>query len=142
MVRSGGYRQMTNPGRADGFKSAHLIPAVEYLQSQRVRMMMMTELAKATEHVDVYLAPAGVQATTTEAQPQQARRQGATQRHSTMANSACYPAVAVPNGFGDDGSPTSISFFARPFGEPELLALVKAYQDAAGFHRQTPKLDG
>ena len=140
MVRSGGYRQMTNPGRADGFKSAHLIPAVEYLQSQRVRMMMMTELAKATEHVDVYLAPAAVPPA--DAQPnQQGRRQGATQRHSTMANSACYPAVAVPKGFGEDGSPTSISFFARPFGEPELLALVKAYQDATGFHRKTPKLD-
>jgi Asp-tRNA(Asn)/Glu-tRNA(Gln) amidotransferase A subunit family amidase len=149
MVRSGGYRQMSNPPRADGFKSAHLIPAVEYLQSQRVRMMMMTELAKATEHVDVYLAPAGVpppqpptDAAAVPAQQGNGRRQGATQRHSTMANSACYPAVAVPNGFGEDGSPLSISFFARPFGEPELLALVKAYQDTAGFHRQTPKLDG
>ena len=57
-----------------------------------------------------------------------------------MANSACYPAVAVPNGFTESGEPTSISFFARPFGEPELLALVKAYQDSAGFHRRRPEL--
>ncbi|MEO5926221.1 MAG: amidase [Bryobacteraceae bacterium] len=145
MVRSGDYRKMSNPGRADGFRSAHLIPAVEYLQSQRVRMMMMTELAKATEHVDVYLAPSAVApatpATPAPDAPPAARRQAATQRHSTMANSACYPAVAVPNGFDADGSPTSISFFARPFGEPELLALAKAYQDGAGFHRQFPKLD-
>jgi len=55
MVRSGGVSRMTNPGRAAGFKTARLIPAVEYLQSQRARMMMMMKLAEATSQVDVYL---------------------------------------------------------------------------------------
>ncbi len=32
-----------------------LIPAPEYLQQQRARMMMMMELAKSTAHVDVYI---------------------------------------------------------------------------------------
>ena len=37
---------------------------------------------------------------------------------------------------------TSVTFFARPFGEMDLLALAKAYQDAAGFHLKKPtKLD-
>ena len=59
-----------------------------------------------------------------------------------MANLACYPAINVPNGFTDDGQPTNVTFFARPFGEMELLALAKAYQDAAGFHLKKPtKLD-
>ncbi len=55
-----------------------------------------------------------------------------------MANLACYPAINVPNGFTDTGSPTNVTFFARPFGEMELLALAKAYQDAAGFHTRRP----
>ena len=60
-----------------------------------------------------------------------------------MANSACYPAINIPNGFAESGQPTNVTFFARPFGEAELLALAQAYQDAAGFHRQRPtKLDG
>jgi Asp-tRNA(Asn)/Glu-tRNA(Gln) amidotransferase A subunit family amidase len=58
-----------------------------------------------------------------------------------MANLACYPALAVPNGFNETGSPGSITFFARPFREGELLAVAKAYQDAAGFHLKHPKLD-
>jgi Asp-tRNA(Asn)/Glu-tRNA(Gln) amidotransferase A subunit family amidase len=59
-----------------------------------------------------------------------------------MANLACYPAINVPNGFAANGQPTNVTFFARPFGEMELLALAKAYQDAAGFHLQRPaKLD-
>jgi len=59
-----------------------------------------------------------------------------------MANLACYPALNVPNGFSDAGTPTNVTFFARPFGEGELLALAKAYQDAAGHHLKKPtKLD-
>jgi hypothetical protein len=68
--------------------------------------------------------------------------QGPAQRHSTMANLACYPALNVPTGFADNGQPTNVTFFARPFGEAPLLALAKAYQDAAGFHLVRPtKLD-
>ena len=60
-----------------------------------------------------------------------------------MANLACYPALNVPNGFTAAGAPTNVTFFARPFGETELLALAKAYQDAAGFHLHKPaKLEG
>ena len=55
-----------------------------------------------------------------------------------MANLACYPAINIPNGFGDTGSPTNVTFFARPFGEEPLLALAKAYQDKAGFHLRKP----
>ena len=64
------------------------------------------------------------------------------QRHFTMANSACYPALAVPNGFLDSGSPSSITIMGRPFAEAEVLALGKAYQDAAKFHLKTPELKG
>src|SRR5207253_97891 len=35
--------------------ASRLIPAVEYLRAQRVRMMMMMKLAEATAHVDVYV---------------------------------------------------------------------------------------
>jgi Asp-tRNA(Asn)/Glu-tRNA(Gln) amidotransferase A subunit family amidase len=38
------------------------------------------------------------------------------------------------------GVPTSITFVARPFGESELLAVVKPYQDATGFHLKHPTL--
>jgi len=134
LIRSGGDKKMANPGRANGFRTSRLIPAVDYLQTQRARMMMMMKLAEATANVDVYLAPVGGGGSGN------GEGRGPAQRHSTMANGACYPALNVPNGFTDKGTPTNIAFFARPFGEGELLALAKAYQDAAGFHRKTPKL--
>jgi Asp-tRNA(Asn)/Glu-tRNA(Gln) amidotransferase A subunit family amidase len=116
-------------------------------------MMMMIELAKATANVDVYVVAQNQQLGTPPIDGgggrggagggggADNRPQTKQQRHFTMANLACYPAINIPNGF-NDGSPTSVTFFARPFGEMELLALAKAYQDAAGFHLKKPtKLD-
>ena len=149
LIRNNRDKQLTNPGRATGFRSARLIPAVEYLQSQRVRTMMMMKLAEATADVDVYLVPAnggggggggrgrGATEGRGAANPQP---RSVTQRHFSMANTACYPAINVVHGFMEGGTPGSFTFYARPFGEAELLAVAKAYQDATGFHLKHPSL--
>jgi Asp-tRNA(Asn)/Glu-tRNA(Gln) amidotransferase A subunit family amidase len=154
-ARAGRMKDARGGGRPNG----RLIPAVEYLRGQRLRMMMMMKLAEATANLDVYVVASnntgggggrgegrgGGGAATTTAETSTApaaaeppRPQTPAQRHSNMANLACYPAINVPNGFADSGSPTNVTFFARPFGEMELLALAKAYQDAAGFHLKRP----
>jgi Asp-tRNA(Asn)/Glu-tRNA(Gln) amidotransferase A subunit family amidase len=152
MIRTGRDKQMTNPGRATGFRSARLIPAVEYLQSQRARTMMMMKLAEATADVDVYLVPAnaggggggrGRGAGDGEGRGRGGdanQRRSVTQRHFAMANTAGYPATNVVHGFTEGGTPGSFTFYARPFGEAELLALTKAYQDATGFYLKHPTL--
>jgi Asp-tRNA(Asn)/Glu-tRNA(Gln) amidotransferase A subunit family amidase len=160
LVRTGRDKGLTNPGRSSGWRNSRLLPAVEYLQSQRVRMMMM-ELAKATADVDVYLGPGsggsagggrgdgargggergGGERGGRGGRGGDAERPNSGGRHSTMANLATYPALNIPNGFNEQGSPTGITFFARPFGETELIALGKAYQDAAGFHLKRPNLE-
>jgi hypothetical protein len=127
-------------------------------------MMMMMKLAEATASVDVYVvaanpvaggpgrggergaAPSTAASTTAGSAPDAAARgerpdarpQTATQRHFAMANLACYPAINVPNGFLESGSPTNVVFYGRPFAEMEVIALAKAYQDAAGFHLKKP----
>ncbi len=131
-VRSDRVYEMTREGRAAGFRASRLIPAVEYLQSQRARMMMMMDLAKATEGIDVFLIPRG------------GGGGGGGQPEGLSASSQCnyatYPALAVPNGFNDEDMPTSMTFFARPFGESKLLAVAKAYQDASGHHLKSPTI--
>ena len=174
------FDHMTRAGKLTGArggnrKSAWLTPAVEYLQQQRVRMLMMMKLEEATRGFDVYLVgveqhrrharPAGGRGRGTRirrgsgsrrraaarrggrarrlkrdaARTRRGGRGGAgggagnpTQRHFTMANLACYPAINVPNGFAANGQPTNVVFYARPFGETELLALAKAYRTRPG----------
>ena len=147
-ARAGRMKEARGGGRNGG----RLIPAVEFLQSQRVRMMMMQKLADATKHVDVYLVASnqnGVGGPTGggrggrgDGPAEPPRPQPPTQRHFAMANLACYPAINVPNGFSETGSPTNFVIYAQPFREQEVLSLAKAYQDAAGWHLKKPtKLD-
>jgi Asp-tRNA(Asn)/Glu-tRNA(Gln) amidotransferase A subunit family amidase len=163
LARAGRMKEARGGGRA----TARLVPAVEYLQAQRVRMMMMTKLAEATAGIDVYVVASNNIGGTGGGRPGGApgagdapgapgaaggpggggagggnRPQSPAQRHFAMANLACYPAINIPNGFSENGQPTNATFYARPFGEMELLALAKAYQDAAGFHLKKPtKMD-
>ena len=146
-ARAGLMKDARGGAQANG----RLIPAPDYLQSQRVRMMMMMQLAEATAHVDVYIVASnniggtatpgaagatGARGATGATQPQ--RPQTPSQRHSTIANLAGYPAINLPNGFADTGQPTNATIFGQPFRELEILALAKAYQDAAGFHLMKP----
>ena len=55
-----------------------------------------------------------------------------------LSNLTGHPCVVLPDGFSRDGTPTSICFIGKLFGEAELLAVAKAYQDATEFHRKHP----
>jgi Asp-tRNA(Asn)/Glu-tRNA(Gln) amidotransferase A subunit family amidase len=154
LVRSGRVKLMTGQNRGVSFRANRLVPAVEYLQSQRARMMMMMRLAKATESVDVFLIPRaggggggrGGAGGGGDETPGPGGRGGGGGGNTgpinanTQCNLATYPALAVPNGFSETGTPTSMTFLARPFGETELLAVAKAYQDATGHHLKHPTI--
>jgi Asp-tRNA(Asn)/Glu-tRNA(Gln) amidotransferase A subunit family amidase len=50
--------------------------------------------------------------------------------------------VVLPNGYrSSDGTPTSITFTGRLFGESAVLAVARAYQKATDFHRRRPPLE-
>ncbi|MGE4064358.1 MAG: amidase [Rhodospirillaceae bacterium] len=143
LVRAGQAKLLAVESRRNRLRVARVVPAVEYLRSQRIRTMMMMELDKATRHVDVYFGPpnpggagggggGGGGAGNNPPPP--------SQRHSTMANLATYPALAVPFGLNETGSPMAVVFFARPFGETELLTFGKAFQDSTGYHLKRPPM--
>ncbi len=151
-IRTGRDKDLTNKGRGNGMRQSRVVPAVEYLQTQRVRAMIMRQFAAVVSKYDVYLAPyidmraggaggagraggAGGSDTSPPAPPPSAIRD-----HFSVANLCGYPAVSVPNGFTAEGRPTSITFLGRLYAEAEMLALARAYQERAGFHLQHPRL--
>lgn len=102
------------------FRAARFIPAIEYIQANRLRTMVMADMGKVMSAVDVYVAPSF----------------GG--NNLLLTNLTGHPCVVVPNGFTEDGSPTSISFIGRPFGEAAALAVARAYQQASGFYLKHP----
>jgi Asp-tRNA(Asn)/Glu-tRNA(Gln) amidotransferase A subunit family amidase len=151
-LRSGRDKDLTNAGRANGFRSSRLVPAVEYLQAQRVRALVMQQFAAAVSKFDVYVAPyldmrAGGggrggrgRGDAAPATPPPAPPPNAIRDHFGVANLCGYPAVSVPNGFTNDGKPTSITFMGRLYNEAEMLAVARAYQERAGWHLKHPTL--
>jgi Asp-tRNA(Asn)/Glu-tRNA(Gln) amidotransferase A subunit family amidase len=98
-------------------------PAVEYINANRARTLTMQRMAEIFERVDVLVSPTF---------GEQLR----------ITNLTGHPAVILPNGFRPtDGTPVSLTFIGRLFGEAALVAAAKAYQEATGFHLKHPRLD-
>ncbi len=99
---------------------SQLVPAVEYLQANRIRMLLMEEVARAMEHIDILVAP--------------------WRSINPLTSMTGHPVVAVPNGFTRQVTPTGIAFMGSVYGEQKLLGLVKAYQEVTDFHERHPVL--
>ena len=131
------FDEHARAGRMKDTRSARptgrLVPAVDYLQAQRMRMMMMMELAKATSHVDIYIAasnntgvggPGGIPVDRGPGAAGAGRRGHAASGDRPPADAdpaplehgqpGLLPGVNLPNGFADTGTPTNATFFARP----------------------------
>jgi Asp-tRNA(Asn)/Glu-tRNA(Gln) amidotransferase A subunit family amidase len=104
------------------FRSSRFIPAVEYIQANRVRYLVIQAMEKIMANIDVYVTPSF----------------GGT--NLLLTNLTGHPCVVVPNGFDKKGSPTSISFVGRLYDEATTLAVAKSYQDATEFHKKHPSL--
>jgi Asp-tRNA(Asn)/Glu-tRNA(Gln) amidotransferase A subunit family amidase len=122
ITRSGRVNEIDRSSWPDSFRRARFIPAVEYIQANRARTLLMQAYEAATRDVDVYVTPSfGGDVL-------------------VMTNLTGHPALVLPNGFRANGTPVSISFIGRLFGEAELVAVGKAYQDATDFHIRQPPL--
>jgi len=100
-------------------RTSRTVPAVEYVQANRVRRIAMHEMARILDGIDVYISPT----------------RGDNLR---LTNLTGHPAVVVPNGFRASGTPTSITFCGNLFRDTEALLLARAYQEATGFHLRHP----
>lgn len=103
------------------FRTHRAVPAVEYIQANRVRRIAMREMARILDGIDVYLSPTFGD-------------------NLRLTNLTGHPAVVVPNGFRADGTPTSVTFCGNLFRDSDAMLLARAYQEATGFHKRHPVL--
>jgi Asp-tRNA(Asn)/Glu-tRNA(Gln) amidotransferase A subunit family amidase len=104
------------------FRAGRFIPAVEYINANRVRQMLIEQYHEMLNDYDVIITPS----------------YGGSQLQIT--NLTGHPCVVMPNGFNDKGSPVSISFLGKLFGEAAVLELARAYQQATDFEDQHPEM--
>ncbi|MGI4883540.1 MAG: amidase [Janthinobacterium lividum] len=126
LTRSGRDALMVNQGRnawPTTFRAARFVPAVEYLQAQRARRVLIEDVDKRLLGLDAYVGPSF------------------NSPSLVITNLTGHPAVVVPNGMRPNGLPATITFTGQLYGEAKLLALAKAYQDATDFDEKHPPLN-
>jgi len=102
------------------FRHARLIPAVEYLQANRVRTLLLKRMAELFRQVDLYICPTFGGG------------------NLLLTNLTGHPALVLPNGFDKDGHPLSITITGDLFSEAELVAMGQALQKVTDHHRKRP----
>jgi Asp-tRNA(Asn)/Glu-tRNA(Gln) amidotransferase A subunit family amidase len=140
LTRSGRDKLLNAQDKEDWpniFRTARFIPAVEYINANRARTMLMQQMAEVFKKVDVIVAPTDSD-------------------QLVVTNLTGHPAVILPNGFrpanapeppkdkptrgGGPGTPVSITFLGNLYGESDMLSVAMVYQNATGFHLKHPKL--
>jgi len=102
--------------RPDEIRAGHFIPAVEFIQANRLRMRVMQQLDAALGDLDLFIGS-----------------------NQLLTNRTGHPVVSVPNGFAN-GSPTALHLTGKLFGDPEILLLAHAFQAKTDFHLRHPRL--
>ena len=127
MTRSGLDDALTRQTKNDwpnSFRTSRFVPAVEYINAQRHRTILMQKVNEVISQYDAIICPS---------------RGGGNQ--SAITNLTGHPVVCVPTGL--DGKwqlPTGISFVGKLFDEGTILSIAHQYQKATGWDEMHPTM--
>jgi len=125
LTRTDRDKLLVQQGKFDwpnSFRTARFIPAVDYVNANRLRSIAIQKWDDLMRTVDVIVTPTSA----------------VNLSQLVATNLTGHPAVIVPNGFREDGTPVSLTFLAGLFEEAKALAVARVYQDATGFHLKHP----
>lgn len=127
LTRTDRDKELVQQGKfdwANTFRTARFIPAVDYINANRVRTMAVAKWDELFKTVDVIVSPTSA----------------SNLAQLVATNLTGQPALILPNGFRADGTPVSLTFLAGLYQEANLLAVASAYQNATEFHKKYPTL--
>ncbi|MDN3203910.1 amidase [Algoriphagus sediminis] len=104
------------------FRAARFISAVDYVNMSRQRRLLIEEVHAIMKNYDVIVTP-------TFGDPQ-----------LQITNLTGHPALCLPNGFNDEGSPTSITLLSNIFDEGKLIMLGELIQNNSDWQAKRPPM--
>lgn len=123
-TRSGLDDEMDRQGRGEWpnyFRAARLIPAVEYINGNRHRYLLMEKVNEVMTQYDVIICPSW----------------GGNQL--AITNLTGHPAVCFPTGFSQKNLPTGLTLVGNLYDEATLLAVARVYQEATNWNKVRPE---
>ena len=117
--------QMTKQERYDWpnyFRTARTIPAVEYINTNRHRTLLMKKINDAMKNFDIIITP------TFEG------------KQLSITNLTGHPALCMPIGLDKQQLPNSITLLANVYKEEDLLLFGKFFQDHTDYDDMHPSM--
>ncbi|MBY0433255.1 MAG: amidase, partial [Cyclobacteriaceae bacterium] len=112
--------EQNKESRANSLRQSRFISAVEYLQANRHRQVLMEKFHVMIKNYDFIVTPSG----------------GRYQLLTT--NLTGHPAISIPNGFDKKNHPTSITLIGNLYDEGPLLEAAYLFQQATDFDEKHP----
>jgi aspartyl-tRNA(Asn)/glutamyl-tRNA(Gln) amidotransferase subunit A len=140
LIEAGRVAELRCPKDRHGGYGATMIPAVDYLHAMRLRRPMKQAAAKFMQGFDAVVAPGRATVSYPADKNFEDVYPGISGGPALIpAGNLCgLPALCVPNGFGENGLPTSIAFMGPAFSEGTLLQLGALFQSRTDWHQRRP----
>ena len=104
------------------FRTRRLTTAVEYINAQRHRYLLMQKVNAVVDQFDVIISP------------------NWTGNQSAITNLTGHPVICFPTGFSKNNQPTGISLIGKLYDEATIIAVAKIYQDATEWNKMHPEM--
>ena len=105
----------------NSFRSARLIPAVEYINANRYRSTLCQNMQQFMKDYDVVIVPTFMGS------------------QLSITNLTGNPVVCMPMGFNQRGLPVSITLIGNLYDEASILEAANAYQDKTDHNKKHPE---
>jgi len=122
-TRTGLDDKMNRQGKGEWpnyFRASRFIPAVEYVNANRHRYLLMQKVNEIISQYDAIICPTWVG------------------NQAAITNLTGHPAISIPTGFDKNNSPTSITLIGKLYDEATIIAVAKIYQDATQWNKMHP----
>jgi aspartyl-tRNA(Asn)/glutamyl-tRNA(Gln) amidotransferase subunit A len=142
--------QLFDPIVRERLDAARFYAATDYIKAQRVRTLLMQEMATVFTLCDVMAVPAGtalpglleppeVAGTDVKTGSKPGRFRGGT---TFLGNMTGLPALVLPCGFsaGPPALPIGLQLYGRAFDEASIFRVGHAYEQATEWHKRRPAL--
>ena len=112
-----GLHKGLRPRTSQFLRAGQLVTAVDYLQANRRRAAIMQDVARAMAGLDAVMFTSLTLDSRSSLNP--------------VMSLTGHPSIAVPNGLRSNGAPAGVMFSGHLYREGDVIALAKAWQDAA-----------
>jgi aspartyl-tRNA(Asn)/glutamyl-tRNA(Gln) amidotransferase subunit A len=142
--------ELFDPIVRERLDAARFYPATDYIKAQRIRTLLVQEMATVFTLCDVMAVPAGnalpgrleppdLAGTDVKPGSKAARFRGGT---TFLGNMTGLPALVLPCGFsaGPPALPIGLQLYGRAFDEAMLFRVGHAYEQATEWHTRRPAL--